>query len=69
MMKHKFEVLNLVKSFVFFVENQFNCTIKCIKSDNRPKFNLVTFQYTGIIHQKSCVETLQKNRLGLNGSS
>ena len=58
LMPHKSDVSNLIMSFYNLVVNQFNKTIKVIRSDNGPKFALHSFYASkGIIHQLSYVET------------
>lgn len=53
---------SIVQNFIAFIEKQHNAQVKVIRSDNGPEFVLAKF-YTekGIIHQRSCVETPQKN--------
>jgi len=47
--------------FIALVKNQFNKTIKIIRSDNGPEFNMkIFYDAEGIIHQTSCIETLRK---------
>jgi transposase InsO family protein len=51
-----------IESFANLVENQFNCKIKILRSDNKGEFNMKDFFHIkGIIHQTSCVETPQQN--------
>ena len=51
-----------MQNFINFVENQFTMKVKCIQSDNGPKFFLKDFfSSKGILHQRSWVETPQQN--------
>jgi len=44
------------------VRTQFSTTVKCIRYDQGPEFNLHQFySLKGIEHQMSCVETPQQN--------
>jgi hypothetical protein len=62
LLKNKSEVSHHVKSFITMVQNQFNITPKCIRSDNGPEFSIPLFYEShGILHQRSCVETPQQN--------
>lgn len=63
-MKNKTEVADIIPNFCAMVKTQFGRSVKVIRSDNEPEFNLLSF-YTknGILHQKSCVETPQQNGL------
>ena len=49
------------------IENQFQTTVKCIRSDNGLEFNnnetLKFFQAKGITHQRSCLYTPQQNSI------
>jgi hypothetical protein len=61
-MKNKFETSNIVKSFVSIIETQYETCVKRIRSDNGPEFNMKEFYpATGIQHQMSYVESLEKN--------
>jgi hypothetical protein len=61
-MKYKSEIRPLLKNFVTFVHTQFNCSIKCIRSDNGPEFSMHEFyNENAIIHQTSRVETPEQN--------
>ena len=52
----------LLKSFVAFVERQFDTKVKMIRSDNGLEFIMKQFyNESGIIDQTSCVETPQQN--------
>ena len=62
LLKTKVEVKTHIENFVALVENQFETTIKCIRSDNGPEFLLRNFfSSKGILHQTSCVYTPQQN--------
>ena len=64
LMPHKSDVSNLIQSFNNLVVNQFNKTIKVVRSDNGPKFALHSFYASkGIIYQLSFVETPQQNSI------
>jgi len=44
------------------VENQFNCKVKTVRTDNGLEFLMPNFYSSkGIKHQKICVETPQQN--------
>lgn len=61
-LKNKSETKNHIINFVAYLENQFNTSLKCLRSDNGTEFALNDFFLSkGIIHQKSCVETPQQN--------
>jgi hypothetical protein len=61
-MKSKSDVKHLIIKFIAYVKNQFNCSIKTIRSDNGPEFLLTDlFDSHGILHQRSCVETPEQN--------
>lgn len=61
-MKRKLETGPLIKSFVQFVETQFDAKVKCIRSDNEAEFKLDDFYpLKGILHKMSYVETPQQN--------
>lgn len=46
------------------IENQFENKIKIIRSDNGGKFNMkIIFVEKGVVHQMSCVETLQQSSI------
>lgn len=65
LMPTKFHVLNILQNFVAFVQNQFQTTIKILRTDNGSElFNhsLASFlTQLGIIHQSSCPYTPQQN--------
>ena len=53
-----------MKSFVVFIQTQFETTIKIIRSDNETEFFMTNFFINkGIIHQTSCVNTPQQNSI------
>lgn len=52
----------MIPNFYRMIKNQLKCSIKNIRSDNGPEFNLKAFyEQNGISHQKSCVETPEQN--------
>ena len=60
LMKNKSEVIDLIPTVYNLILNQFNVSIKVLRSDNGPEFNLFDFyKDKGIIHQLSCVDTPQ----------
>jgi hypothetical protein len=62
LMKNKSKTCHLVRNFITYVENQFNTSVKIIRSDNGPEFMMTDFfAEKGILHQTSCVETPQQN--------
>jgi len=63
-MRTKFEVRTHIASFLSYVENNFQTTIKIIRSDNGAEFAMTNlFSYKGIIHQKTCIETPEQNSI------
>lgn len=62
---HKTQVPNLIKHFISYVQNQFQTTVKIIRTDNGSEF--INFDVTsymssvGIVHQTSCPHTPQQN--------
>jgi hypothetical protein len=64
-MRYKSETLKHIKKFILMVQTQFNTKVKHIRIDNGSEFlsnamqNLL--QEHRILHQKSCVYTLQQN--------
>ena len=61
-MKSKAKTQSHLKSFVAFVERQFDTKVKMIRSDNGLEFIMKQFyDKFGIIHQTSSVETPQQN--------
>ena len=62
LLKSKSEVQNSIRSFIKFVETQFDTNVKVIRSDNGAEFLMSDFYLSrGIIHQTSCPETPQQN--------
>ena len=62
LMKNKSETSCLIQSFYNLIFTQFKVPIKILRLDNGPEFSLNSFYASkGIIHQLSCVETLQQN--------
>jgi len=62
LLKSKSEVQIQVQNFIIFAENQFECKVKIVRSDNGPEFDLQQFySLKGILHKKPCVETPQQN--------
>ena len=65
LLSNKSNALHVVKSFVLMVENQFQTSIKKIRSDNGLEFSSTEanlfFQSKGILHQKTCPHTPQQN--------
>lgn len=61
----KSNALQVLRSFINMLENQFNTTVKNIRSDNGLEFTSSEatqfFLDKGIIHQKSCPYTPQQN--------
>ena len=64
-MASKSNAFPLLQSFIMFVKNQFDVSVKIVRSDNRMEFQdhsaLQFYAQQGIIHQKSCVDTSQQN--------
>ena len=64
LMKSKSETSGLLNSFVMLTKNQFNQSIKIMRTDNDQEFCWLEFyEKHGIIHQKTCVETPQQNSI------
>jgi len=62
LMHTKSEVRTHVTSFISYVENHFQTTVKIIRSDNGAEFAMTNFfSSKGIIHQKTCIETPEQN--------
>ena len=60
--KSKSEVTKLVQNFLIMIENQYQCKVKIVRTDNGPEFSMSEFYSNkGIEHQTSCVETPQQN--------
>ena len=61
-MKSKSETRQHVIDFITFTENQHDCHVNIVRSDNGPEFIIPQFYASkGILHQTSCVETPQQN--------
>ena len=61
-MKTKAEKRPALITFIKLIQTQFHKTVKTIRSDNGPEFNITDFfNKNGIHHQTSCVETPQQN--------
>ena len=65
LMASKSNAFPLLQSFIMFVKNQFDVSVKVVRSDNGMEFqDHTTIQFyaqQGIIYQKSCVDTPQQN--------
>jgi len=65
LMSSKSNAFPILQSFIIFVKNQFNVSVRIIRSDTGMEFQdntaLLFYAEHGIIHQKSCVETPQQN--------
>ena len=63
LMKFKSETQGLIKTFISFVTTQFNCQVKCLRSDNGSEFlSMKPYLSTlGILFQSSCPSTPQQN--------
>lgn len=61
----KHQSFSILESFVAYVENQFSCKMKVIRSDNGMEFGdnraKKFYDSKGIVHQTSCVGTPQQN--------
>ena len=67
-MTTKDEAIELITSFVQMAKTQFQATIKVLRSDNALELSishiaLDFFASHGILHQTSCVQTLQQNEI------
>ena len=61
-MTRKSEVHNIIPRFCAYISDQFATTVKTFHSDNAREFIFADyFSNNGIVHQFSCVETLQQN--------
>ena len=66
LLKYKSNTQHYLPQFASIVNTQFNCKIKSIRSENGTEFNLKDFfQFHGILHQLSCVDTPQQNAIAL----
>ncbi|KAL4291591.1 hypothetical protein GQ457_14G021780 [Hibiscus cannabinus] len=62
LMKHKFDALVIVPSFISMVKRQFDFDLKIFCSDNAQELKFTDlFARLGVVHQFSCVETPQQN--------
>lgn len=62
LMHHKSQTQTIIQSFFNLIETQYNKTIKVVRTDQGPKFNLRNFfESKGVVHQKSCTYTPQQN--------
>jgi hypothetical protein len=62
LLKGKHEVAAQVQHFIHLVENQFDCRVKSVRSDNGLEFSMPSFYASkGIIQQTSCAYTPQQN--------
>ena len=63
-LKQKSKVVKILEDFVVFIQTQFESGIKVIRSDNGIEFFMTNFfSNKGIIHQTSCVNTLEQNSI------
>ena len=63
-MKTNAETRKHLQNLINMIENQFNCHLKILRSDNGPEFLMTDFfNRKGIVHQTSCVETPQQNSI------
>ncbi|WP_416514659.1 integrase catalytic domain-containing protein, partial [Klebsiella pneumoniae] len=64
-MKNKTEVLSHFQTFLKMIQNEFNCSIKVIRTDNGTEFKNQNFSQilheNDILHETSCVHTPQQN--------
>ena len=64
-MKHKYEVCQIFIDFFRLVKNQFNKSIKRLRSDNGTEFVNLEFSKflkdNGVVHELTCVNTPQQN--------
>jgi len=62
LMKHKSDTRDFLVNFINMAENQLDSKVKMIRSYNGLQFKLESFYaHKGIIHQTSCINTLQQN--------
>ncbi|RDX76897.1 hypothetical protein CR513_43061, partial [Mucuna pruriens] len=62
LLKSKSEVASHIQKFISIIENQFNKSVKVIRSDNETKFSMpFFFASKGMIHQFSCVYIPEQN--------
>jgi len=61
-MIEKSKAQNHITGFIAYVENNFNTTIRTIRTDNGLEFDMNNFfSSKGIVHQRTCVETPEHN--------
>ena len=67
LMATKSAAFPLLKTFVTYVERQYEATVKIIRTDNGLEFKdssaLEFYKTQGIIHQTTCVDTPQQNAI------
>ena len=65
LMKNRSDVFRIFQEFYAEIKNQFNTSIKILRTDNAREYMSSQFQYfltlQGIIHQSSCAHTPQQN--------
>lgn len=65
LLKRKSDIVQILQNFAAYVDIQFHTKIKTLRTDNAKEFcegDLQDFcRNQGIIHQRSCVYTLQQN--------
>lgn len=61
---NKSDARSIIRYYYQFVFTQLGYKVKCFPSDNSPKFHMLDFYFEhDIIHQTSCVDTPQQNRV------
>lgn len=64
LIKMKSKIRKHLSTFISFSETQFSMSLKCLRSDNGPRFSMYgLFNSKGILYQRSFVEYLQQNGL------
>nr|KYP70921.1 Retrovirus-related Pol polyprotein from transposon TNT 1-94 [Cajanus cajan] len=64
LMASKADTCNCVTNFISHIENQFATRVKVIRTDNGAEFSMNNyFDSKGIIHQTTCIETPEQNRI------
>jgi hypothetical protein len=67
LLKCKDEVFGVFQAFHAMIQNQFSAKICILRSDNRGEYMnrdfLEYFQRNGLLHESSCSQTLQQNRV------
>ena len=65
MLKNRSHVIDVLKTFIIEIENQFTITPKCLHTDNAIEFVQSSIQsycaFLGLIHQTTCPHTSQQN--------